>query len=97
MSDKYFNIEENNGAIFIVNNTSCHIDGEPFKYEQVDKYDASLLCEELNDLTQAKIDLQEIMNIIHNIKYNNWEWQDLDDYIYKGISLDELYNKHDRW
>ena len=90
-----FEIKKENKAVYIVNNTACHIDGEPFTYQQGDEIDAELLCQELNALFGYKTSLQNIMTIIHNIKYNNWEWSDLNDYVYKGISLDALYSKYD--
>lgn len=92
---KSFSVKKENGAVYIINHTAHHIDGENFKYEQGNKSDANLLCEELNELFSYKVSFQEIMTIIHNIKYRDWEWSDLEDYIYKGISLDDLWNKYD--
>ena len=85
-----FEIEEKDGKIWIVNHTAHHIDGEPFKYEQGDEIDAEFLCKECNELFQAKIDLNEIMNLVHNVKYGKLEWSDLDDYFYKGKSMEEM-------
>ena len=95
MNQKYFTVEENNKETWIVNNTACHIDGEPFKYKQVDKCRAEMLCEILNDLEEESITLHDIMAIIHNIKYSNWKLEDLLDYIYGGINMDEIYARYD--
>ena len=74
---------------------ACHIDGEPFKYEQINKSEADLICELLNDLEEKSITLHDIMAIIHNIKYSNWKLEDLLDYIYSGVSIDEIYARYD--
>lgn len=90
----YFDIETKGEETWIVDNTACHIDGEPFKYKQVDKCRTEMLCKTLNELKQDSFELAHIMNIIHNIRYGNWEWQDLLDYL-SGTSLDDLWAKHD--
>ena len=84
-----FEIKRENKAVYIVNNTACHIDGEPFRYKQGDEIDADFLCKELNELHTCKETLSDIMSIIHNIKYGNSDWQDLDDFIYKGINIED--------
>ena len=93
--NKYFSVKEEDETVWLVNHTACHIDGEPFEYEQGNKIDADLLCNELNELFEYKVTFQDIMTIIHNIKYGEWKWSDLDDYIYKGISLDTLWSRYD--
>ena len=92
---KCFTTEEKDGKIWIVNNGATHIDGEPFKYKQIDKCRAEMLCEELNDLFEYKVFAKEVLEIIHCIKSNLLNWSDLDDYIYKGINIDELRCKYD--
>ena len=90
-----FEVKEKDEKIWIINHTSCHIDGEPFEYEQSNQDDAKLLCQELNQLLRYKISFSEIMGIIHNIKYGDWHWEDLEEYVYKGTSMNELWCKHD--
>lgn len=93
MSKEYFTIKEDKGKVWIVNNTASHIDGKPFKYRQVDKCRAEILCEMLNHMKQESFNLQEIMTIIHNIKYGNWKLEDLMKYIYEGIDIKEIYKE----
>ena len=95
MVEKYFTVEEQDGKIWIIDNTACHIDGEPFKYKQVDKCRAEMLCEILNDLKSESFTLQDVMNIIHNIKYSNWKLEDLLDYVYGKADMDELWARYD--
>lgn len=91
---KYFTIEKDKDKTYLVDNTRCDIEGKPFKYE-VDKYDAKELADMMNQLFSEHISLAEILNIVHNIKYGKWDWNDLHDYIYKGISMDELWCRYD--
>lgn len=95
MSDKYFTVKKNNGETWIVDNTACHIDGEPMKYKQLDECRAEMLCKTLNDLKSESFTLQDIMNIIHNIKYGNWKLEDLLDYVYSKADMDELWSRYD--
>ena len=90
-----FDIETKGEEIWIVDNTACHIDGEPFKYKQANKSEAEMLCEVLNDLKQDSFVLKNIMEIIHNIRHNNWKWEDLIDYLYNGKDMDDLWCRYD--
>ena len=71
MSIKYFTVEAKNGEVWIVNHTAKHIDGEPFKYKQVDKCRAEMVCEILNDLFEYKIETDEILQFLIRVKYCN--------------------------
>lgn len=95
MVEEYFTVEKQDGKIWIIDNTCCDMEGEHFKYEQVDKYDAKSICKRLNELSESQSVLSDIMKIVHNIKYNKWSWEDLDDYLYKNVSLDDLWCKYD--
>ena len=92
---KAFDIKKENGTVWIINNTACHIDGKPFQYRQIDEDRAKALCEILNNLQSDSDFLSDVMNIVHNIKYGNWKFEDLIDYIYTETSIDELYEKYD--
>ena len=93
--NQYFTTEKKDDKIHIVNNMACHIDGEPFIYEQNNENDANVICELLNDLQQESITLHDIMTIIHNIKYSDWKIEDLLDYVYGGVNIDEIYARYD--
>lgn len=75
----------------IIDKNSCDILGEHLEYDMEDEYDIKSICEILNTLSESQIALAEIMRIIHGIKYGNLEYQALDDYIYKGIDINDIF------
>lgn len=90
-----YTIEKKDDEVWIVDNTTCHIDGEPFKYKQVDECRAKALSEVLNELHSYKQSLKDIMEIIHNITYGEFEYTDLENYIYKGVNIEDIHYKYD--
>ena len=90
----YFEIKKRDEKVYIVDNTCCDMDGEHFEYEQANKFDAETICERLNTLQSSKTTLNDIMDIIHNIKYGDFEYSDLEDYIYKGVNLEDIHCKY---
>ena len=73
-----FEVEVKDGKVWIVNNIACHIDGEPFKYRQVDECRAEMLCTLLNELSEFKAEAHEIITLLQDIKYANADYS-LDD------------------
>ena len=95
MQKEYYTVRKENERVWIVDHTCCDMEGEPLEYEQKYEYEAKEICETLNSLTSSAETLSNIMEIIHHIKYGKGEWQDLDDYIYKGISMDKIRCRYD--
>lgn len=73
-----FEVEVKDGNVWIVDNSAHHIDGEPFKYRQIDECRANMLCDVLNVLYECCIHGKEVVSKLHDIKYSNANYT-LDD------------------
>ena len=75
----------------IIDGTRCDILGNSLEYDMENEYDIELICKFLNEFFEGKMILEEILRIMHGIKYGDLEYEALDDYIYKGVDINDIF------